>query len=200
MSGRDAVRPLARSRERVGVRVVAALCVVAALASGCTAITPKPPASARSVELPLVSGWFDGQPVHYVTTDVSDAGMARAMGVNFVPRLADALPPAPARPGQAGAVERIYMITNFEQGNVLPSAPVPTGPDNADRAYSPLWVIVQVTWLPGATPQLLRTEEALLQAADKGWVKIVPTRVVANCPVVMTAQGGALRGARIVER
>jgi hypothetical protein len=182
------------------VRVVAALCLAAALASSCTAISTKPLAGPRSVELPLVSGWFDGQPVHYVTTDVSDAGMARAMGVNFVPRLADALPPAPARPGQAGAVERIYAITNFEQGNVLPSAPVPTGPANTDRAYSPLWVLVQVTWLPGTTPQLLRSEEALLQAADKGWVTVTPTRVVVNCPVVITAQGGALRGARIVER
>ena len=200
MSHHDAIRPLARLRERVRVRVVAALCLAAALASGCAALAPKAAAGARSVELPLVTGWFDGQPVHYVTTDVSDAGMANAMGVNFVPRLADALPPAPARPGQAGAVERIYAITNFEQGNVLPSAPVPTGPANADRAYSPLWALVQVTWLPGTAPQLLRSEEALLQAADKGWVTVTPTRVVVNCPVVITSQGGALRGARIVER
>jgi hypothetical protein len=178
---------------------IALLSLAAVLASGCTALATKPVAGTRSIELPLVSGWFDGQPVHYVTTDVSDAGMARAMGVNFVPRLADALPPGPAQPGHAGAVERIYAITNFEQGNVLPSAPVPTGPANTDHAYSPLWVLVQVTWQPGSTPQLLRSEEALLQAADEGQVKLVPTRVVVNCPVVITTQGGALRGARIVD-
>ena len=176
------------------------LAIATVLASGCAAIAPNAAGTTRTVELPLVSGWFEGQPVHYVTTDVSDAELARKMGVNFVPRLADALPPAPALPGKAGVVERIYAFTNFDQGNVLPSAPVPTGPANADRAYSPLWVLVEVSWLPGTTAQTLRSEEAVLQAADKGWVKIAPTRVVVNCPVVMTAQGGALRGARIVER
>ena len=61
-------------------------------------------------------------------------------------------------------------------------------------------MLVEVSWLPGAAPQTLRSEEAVLEAADKGWVKITPTRVVVNCPVVMTTQGGSLRGARFIER
>ena len=49
------------------------------------------PATAQSVattmlvELPAVSGWFQGRAVQYVTTDVSDKDVAVAMGANFVP-------------------------------------------------------------------------------------------------------------------
>ena len=187
----------ARRRCRIGL---ASMFVAVGLASGCAALPPGKPGAGRSIEIPLVSGWYEDKAVQYITTDVSDAELARKMGVNFVPRLADALPPLPALPGQASAVERIYAFTNVEQGSVLASVPEPPGPANTERAYSPLWLMVMVTWLPGQTPQLLRSEEAVLAAADKGWVSVTPTRVVVNCPVVLTADGAALRGARIVER
>ena len=150
------------------------------------------------IELPLQSGWFEGQRVFYVTTDASDAKMAADMGANFVPRLADALPPPGAGPGARSAVERIYKFTNFEQVNVLPSAPVPTGGGNRDQSYSPLWVMFMVSWAPGFQPSELRSEEQVLAAAERGWVSIQPTRIVVNCPVVMSPQGGALRGVRVL--
>ena len=151
------------------------------------------------IELPLQSGWFQGQRVFYVTTDTSDAAMASAKGANFVPRLADALPAPGAGPGARSAIDKIYAIANFEQGNVLPSAPVPAGAANRDLAYSPLWVMVMVTWQPGTLPRELRSEEEVLAAAERGQVRIEPTRIVVNCPVVMTSQGGALPGVRVRE-
>jgi hypothetical protein len=152
---------------------------------------------AGTIELPLVSGWFQGRMVHYVTTDVSDANAAQELGANYVPRLANAIPPQPRYPGQPSAIERIYSFGNFKQGGVLPSLPTPAGEGNADRNYSPLWLVHKVNWLPGHPPRVLKSEEEVLAAADKGEVSITQTNVVVNCPVIFSPQGGLLKGAKI---
>ena len=143
-------------------------------------------------EFPVVSGWYEGRVVQYITTDVSDQEIAKKKGVNFVPRLADAIPPLPHTPGQRSSVERIYSFTNFKQGGVLPSIPEPTGADSANKNYSPLWQMYTVTWLPGHEPHVLRSEEEVLTAGDKGQVSIKQTNIVINCPVIFSEQGGAL--------
>lgn len=152
---------------------------------------------AGTIELPLVSGWFQGRMVHYVTTDVSDPDAAREMGANYVPRLANALPSQLRVPGQPSSLERIYSVRNFRQGSVLPSIPEPTGAGNTDRNYSPLWLVHKVHWLPGHVPRVLKSEEDVLAAADKGEVSIVQTNIVVNCPVIFSPQGGLLAGAKV---
>jgi hypothetical protein len=152
------------------------------------------PASGKllTAEFPVVSGWYEGRVVQYITTDVSDKEMAKKKGVNFVPRLADAIPAQPHTPGQRSAVERIYSFTNFKQGGVLPSIPEPTGADSTNKNYSPLWQMYTVTWLPGHEPRVLRSEEEVLTAADKNEVSIKQTNIVINCPVIFSEQGGVL--------
>ncbi|MFG6465685.1 DUF7482 domain-containing protein [Roseateles sp. BYS87W] len=145
-------------------------------------------ARAAEITLPLKEAWFEGQVVHYISTDISDAGMARKNGLNHVPALAEVL-----KPGMP--VERAYKFPNDEQAAVLPSIPRPIGPANADAGYSPLWVLVMVRWKPGATPHTLTSEEAVLAAEEKGEVELTRTRVVVNWPVVR-AQGSALPGVR----
>ena len=54
-----------------------------------------------------------------------------------------------------------------------------------------------VTWLPGHEPRVLRSEEEVLTAADKGEVHIEQTRIVINCPVVFSEQGGGLPHVKI---
>lgn len=145
-------------------------------------------AEAPEVTLPLKEAWFEGQIVHYVSTDISDPGIARKQGINYVPALADTL-----KPGMP--VERAYKFPGDEQATVLPSIPRPVGGANADATYSPLWVLVMVRWKPGATPRTLTSEEAVLAAAEKGEVELTRTRIVANWPVVR-AGGAALQGVR----
>jgi len=159
----------------------------------CTALssTAYAQSSGDTVELPLVSGWFEGKVVRYVTTDVSDRQAAVEMGANYVPRLANALNRQP-QPGQPGAVERIYAIVNFKQGSVLPSLPAPIGATNSNINYSPLWQVYKVSWTAGRTPHLLKSEEDVLAAEDAGDVSIEKTNLVVNCPVVFTAADGAL--------
>jgi hypothetical protein len=140
------------------------------------------------ITLPVKEAWFEGQIVHYVSTDISDPGIAKKQGINYVPALADTL-----RPGMP--VERAYKFPGDEQATVLPSIPRPVGGANTDASYSPLWVLVMVRWKPGVTPRTLTSEEAVLAAEDRGEVELTRTKIVANWPVVR-ARGAALQGVR----
>lgn len=140
------------------------------------------------VEMPLVAGWFNGKPALYVSTDASDAGVAAAMGANYVPALANALTAQPS------AVDDIYAVTNFKQSNILPSAPSPTGPKNTNQAYTPLWQVSTVTWAPGKTPYVLKSEADVRAAETARLVTVSKTNIVVNCPIVFTPEGGRLPG------
>ena len=185
---------LSASALRFSVGVVLA----AALSSCATLPPPIDKNQSGFVQLPLIAGWHEGQRVHYVTTDISDKDMAAKKSANYAPRLASTLPDSPQVPGQRNALERIYAVTNFDQGSVLPSAPVPVGSGNADKAYSPLWRMFKVTWQKGSLPVTLRSEEEVLAAAERGLVTIVPTDVVVNCPVVYSERGGLIAGATLI--
>jgi hypothetical protein len=139
-----------------------------------------------SAKLPIVFCWYKGLPALYIRTDASEPGAAASQQVNLVPQLANAIN-APN-----GAVDDIYQLTNFTQGNVIPSAPIPAGPNNTDPHYSPLWQVTLVTWNSGITPYLLKSEEAILAARDAGKLTLQKTSIVVNCPVIYTPFGGKL--------
>ena len=142
------------------------------------------------VRLPLHRAWVDGRQVEYVTTDISDAAMARQEGVNHVPRLALAL----GGPGRHAVTERVYKFVNGEQITVFQSAPLPTGGANADVNYSPLWRMVLVRWLRPDALRELRSEEQVLAAQERGDVALEVTGIVVNCPITRSVDGQALRG------
>lgn len=146
-----------------------------------------PEASKGTVTFPIVFCWYKGQPALYIQTDASDPGLAAQQRVNLVPRLANAIQ-AP----NGGAVDDIYHVTNFNQGNVIPSAPIPAGPKNSDPNYTPIWQVSLVTWNTGTTPRVLTSEEDILGARDDGEVTLTKTNIVVNCPVIYTPQGGKL--------
>lgn len=144
------------------------------------------------VRLPLHRAWVDGRQVDYVTTDISDAAMARQEGVNHVPRLALAL----GGPGRPSVTERVYKFVNGEQITVFQSAPLPTGGANADPNYSPLWRMVLVRWVRPAAVRELRSEEQILAAQERGELALEVTDIVVNCPITRSVDGQALRGVR----
>jgi len=192
---------MARTSQRIEApaparHAIALMSIAMAALAGCA--TPQLPqaaaATAHVVQMPLQRGWFDGEVVFYVTTDVSDAEVAAKHRANFAPRLADALPRDPVTPGQPSSVDKVYAVTNFEQGSVFASAPLPMGPSNRDRAYSPLWRMVTVTWAAGQTPRRLVSEEQVLAAAESGAVRLQATNVVLNCPIVHRGSRGGLDG------
>jgi hypothetical protein len=173
----------------VKIPVLCAVIILLFISAGCGGSS----SSAKKftgVELPLVNCWYKGQVAYYIQTEASDQAVARQQGVHFVARLADAI--------AADAVDDIYAVTNFEQGNVIPSAPIPAGPDNADPEYTPLWRVSTVTWKPGTTPHTLTSEEEVLAAEAEGMVTIEQTNIVVNCPVIFTHAGGLLPTATLL--
>lgn len=142
------------------------------------------------VVLPLVQCWYKGKVAYYIQTEASDEGLAKQQDVNYVPQLSNAI--------AGGAVDDIYHVTNFTQGNVIPSAPIPAGPGNTDPNYSPLWQVSLVTWNSGTTPHVLKSEEDVLNAQSQGLVTIVKTNIVVNCPVIYTPVGGLFPTAKII--
>jgi len=166
------------------------------MTSACTTVAP--PSVKSHASVPVLSGWFDGEEVFYITTDVSHADVAQAKGANFAPRLAYALPTGKPAPGQPSSLDKVYAVTNFQQASIFASAPFPMGSTSRDTAYSPLWQMVKVTWTAGRTPQTLRSEEAVLAAAESGVVVLEPTRVILNCPIVHRGPKGALPGVSLI--
>lgn len=128
--------------------------------------------AATGVSLPRLEAWVDGRRVDYVTTDISDAAMAKQAGVNHVPRLAGAV-----GMGAASLTERVYKFSDGAQISVFASGP-------PDANYSPLWRLVLVHWKPARPVRELRSEEAVLAAADAGEVELAVTGIVVNCPIV----------------
>lgn len=180
----DRAVPFRRSSSGVGV------VLVLSILAGCAGSTLD--ANRSETVLPLSRAWFDGRMVEYVTTDISDPTMAKALGVNLVPRLADAI----AAPPGHSVLERVYKFPDNEQASVFQSAPRPVGADNGDSNYSPLWRMVLVRWSKQAPTRELRSEEELLVAADNKEVTLEVTNIVVNCPVTRGADGQALRGVR----
>jgi len=168
----------------------AAAVLAASMLAGCASHSFD--ASRTETVLPLNRAWVDGRTVEYVTTDISDAAMAKAAGANYAPRLAGAV----GITGRASVLERVYKFPGGEQASIFQSAPLPAGSANAVSAYSPLWRMVMVRWKTAANGRVLKSEEDLLAAEERGEVALEPTNVVVNCPVTRAADGSALRGVR----
>jgi len=141
------------------------------------------------VTLPLVTGWYDGRPALYISTETSDRQVAAMTHITYSPKLANAI--------AGNAVDDIYMITNFHQGNVIPLAPAPEGPGNQRHQYTPLWQLNLVTWKQGSHPHLLRSEAAILAEVAQGHATVQKTNIVINCPIIYTPQGGLFPGAKL---
>ena len=164
--------------------------LVASLLAGCA--SPIFDVGRTETVLPLSRAWIDGRTVEYVTTDISDLGMAKMMGANYVPRLSEALRSSPGR----SLLERVYKFSKNEQISVFQSAPRPVGAENQDRSYSPLWRVVMVNWKAPANARELKSEEEILAAEQKEELSLEITDIVVNCPVTRAHDGQALRGVR----
>ena len=142
--------------------------------------------------LPLQRAWVDGHTVQYITTDISNAAMAKDAGANFAPRLAGAI----GTTGRASVLERVYKFPAGEQISIFQSAPLPAGGANTEAAYSPLWRLVLVRWATPVNGRVLKSEEDLLLAQERGEVVLELTDVVVNCPITRAVDGSALAGVR----
>lgn len=178
----NATNPLPGPSVLPSRQLLVVLALLLGVLAGCATRTGVGNVTASHV--PLLQGWYEGAVVFYITTDVSDAEVAKEKKANFAPRLAMALPVVTPGAPIRSSVDKVYAVTNFQQSSVFASAPRPLGHQNRETAYSPLWQMVKVTWRSGASARVLTSEEAVLDAAEKGFVELQPTQVVLNCPIV----------------
>jgi hypothetical protein len=147
--------------------------------------------------MPVSLGWYNGERVYYVTTDITDPPMARAAGVNLALRMTDAIPEYPKPPEQKDVLERVYKFPDGEQDAVFASIPNPVGPTSSDAHYSPLWILYAVRLVAAGNSEPLVSEEAILEAQDAGKVTVTRAAIVINCPIVGTEHGGLLPGMKL---
>ncbi len=192
------LRLAAASSLRPSLRKARLLLASLSLLLLCACGTAPPIVGNGQASIPVLRGWFEGEEVFYITTDVSHADVAEAKGANYAPRLADALPVGLPSPGRRSSVDKVYAVTNFKQESIFASAPYPMGAASRDTSYSPLWQMVKVTWAEGKAPQTLTSEESVLAAVDSGAVTLEATKVVLNCPIVHRGPKGALTGVSLI--
>ncbi len=156
-----------------------------------------------TANLPLQAGYFNREPVLYITPEVGVGGpngaafaataqsIAQGFNATYVPTAFSTLN------DQNSAVDDIYVFTNFTQGNVLASSPHPAGPQNTDQNYSPIWQINLVTWISGHKPHALTSQQDILNAQKDKEVTVTLAPIIVECSVIYTPSGGLLPGAEI---
>lgn len=128
---------------------------------------------ARNIaRVPLFRGFYNGASVWYVRMDVSDADLARELGLNFAPRLANAANGCPAC---------VQSVTSAEP--VLGDAPVAFA---GTVDFRPERVIV-----PSATgfPPLTAQPGSVAGSGYSDLVRVEGSSVVFNAPIVATGDG-----------
>ncbi len=139
------------------------------------------------VIMPMIDGYYKGNKVYFVHTEVSDSAMAEMMSkmINFptfhVPELKN-IP--------EDQMARVYVFTNGVPG----SEPYGGGPfmfqiDVFDsipgqKEYSQFRIPYLVTWNNDTTPRILNSESVILKAESDGKVSIEKSNLVVNVPMI----------------
>lgn len=147
--------------------------------------------AADAPRVPPVFGYYDGEPIAFIHTEVSDPVIARSlegMMASPVPVVA-ALAEAPDE-----ALGTVYVFANGIVPEDTPAGPIGFQPDVFDSApgdetYSPLREIVVVTWTDQRGARLLTSAGEVEAAEAEGSVALARTGVVVNAPF-LTWPGG----------
>jgi len=139
------------------------------------------------VIMPMIDGYYKGNKVYFVHTEVSDSAMAEMMSkmINFPTLHVPELKNIPE--DQMG---RVYVFTNGVPG----SEPYGGGPfmfqiDVFDsipgqKEYSQFRIPYLVTWNNDTKPSILNSESVILKAESDGKVTIEKSNLVVNVPMI----------------
>jgi hypothetical protein len=121
--------------------------------------------------LPAFPAFYDAHQDVVVVTDAYPKAAAGTFHVNYAPSLS-AVQPA-SQPAW-------YVV----RGPAAPGQLVVLGSEPGESDYSPLWQTVIVRWKPGVTPQVLTSDNMILDLAKKGELTATRTAVIVNATVV----------------
>ena len=155
------------------------------------------------ITIPMIDGYYNGERVFFVHTEVSDKAMAEMMTwmINFPTLHTSELKNIPE-----DDMSQVYVFTNGIAG----SEPYGGGPfmfqiDVFDSipgqmGYSQFRVPHLVTWNDDSTPRVLTSIEEILEAESNGELTIQKTDNVVNAPMIVWKSGGMEQKASMVQR
>jgi len=155
------------------------------------------------ITMPMIDGYYNGEKVFFVHTEVSDKNMAEMMSmmINFPTLHISDLTNIPQ-----SEMSKVYVFTNGIPG----SEPYGGGPfmfqiDVFDSVpgqmgYSQFRVPHLVTWNDDSTPRILTSETEILEAESNGELTIQKTENVVNAPMMVWKSGGMEQRASMVQR
>ena len=124
-----------------------------------------------SQTLPAFPAFYDAHKDVVVVSDAYPKAAAGTFHANYAPSLS-AVPPA-SQPAW-------YIV----RGSAAPGQLVVLGSEPGESDYSPLWQTVIVRWKPGVTPQVLTSDNMILDLAKKGELTTTKTSAVVNAAVI----------------
>jgi len=155
------------------------------------------------ITIPMIDGYYNGERVFFVHTEVSDKPMAEMMSwmINFPTLHISELKNIPSE-----EMAKVYVFTNGISG----SGPYGGGPfmfqiDVFDSipdqdGYSQFRVPHLVTWNDDSTPRVLTSVEEILKAESNGELTIQSTDNVVNTPMIVWKSNGMEQRASMIQR
>jgi hypothetical protein len=127
------------------------------------------PAQTRQT-LPAFPAFYDAHKDVVVVSDAYPKAAAGTFHANYAPSLSAVNP----------ASQPAWYIV---RGPAAPGQIVVLGSEPGEDDYSPLWQTVIVKWKPGVTPQVLTSDNMILDLAKKGQLTATKTAQVVNSTV-----------------
>jgi len=120
-------------------------------------------------------GFYDGHKDTYFNLDVSSKAEATAERINYAPGLA--LVPL--------KTPEIYFVV----GTAATGQIAVLGSQPGEKDYSPIWREVHVSFKPGRSPVLLKSDTQIAALMKKGSLSEQETSIRLNCPVIKVGKG-----------
>ncbi len=124
-----------------------------------------------SQTLPAFPAFYDAHKDVVVVSDAYPKGAAGTFHANYAPSLSAVQP----------ASQPAWYIV---RGPAAPGQIAVLGSEPGESDYSPLWQTVIVQWKPGVTPQVLTSDNMILNLAKKGQLTATKTAVIVNATVI----------------
>jgi hypothetical protein len=121
--------------------------------------------------LPAFPAFYDAHKDVVVVSDAYPKAAAGTFHANYAPSLSAVQP----------ASQPAWYIV---RGPAAPGQIAVLGSEPGESDYSPLWQTVIVTWKPGVTPQVLTSDNMILDLAKKGQLTATKTAVIVNAAVI----------------
>jgi len=153
--------------------------------------------------IPLIEGYYNGEKVFFVHTEVSDKPMAEMMSmmINF-----PTLHVSELMNISQDDMAKVYVFTNGIAG----SGPYGGGPfmyqiDVLDSVpnqmgYSQLRIPHLVTWNENSTPRIMTSVDEILEAETNGELTIQNSDMVVNAPMIVWKSNGMEQRASMIQR